>query len=98
MPLRTGGVAAIDATYMMEVSSLLMSAQNVNALIDFKPAVSTQHRLSVIQSLIFERTHRVSKLYVCSRLFSHHAAKLCKKSRFCNTPTLLFQKEHGASQ
>ncbi|WP_289158810.1 hypothetical protein [uncultured Muribaculum sp.] len=48
MPLRTGGVAAIDATYMMEESSLLMSAQNVNVLIDFKPAVGAQHRLSVI--------------------------------------------------
>ena len=48
MPLRTGGVAAIDATYMMEASSLLMSAQNVNVLIDFKPAVGAQHRLSVI--------------------------------------------------
>lgn len=62
MPLRTVGVAAIDATYMMEGASLLMSAQNVNVLIDFKPAVGAQHRLSVIQSLIFERTHRVSKL------------------------------------
>lgn len=48
MPLRTVGVAAIDATYMMEGASLLMSAQNVNVLIDFKPAVGAQHRLSVI--------------------------------------------------